>query len=110
MVKKNIDYSDDSIFKSSKTLSKIALKNIQPIVIEVPDADNNVIMQQPISVISNIPNNNSNKVYSELLRYFSYLNHNLDETLTDLDSRFNEVKYPDIDLANKPNHNKNFDD
>jgi hypothetical protein len=110
MGKKNIDYSDDSIFKSSKTLSKIALKNIQPPMIEVPYADDTVITQQPISVISNIPNNNSNKVYSELLRYFSYLNHNLDEALTDLDSRFNEVKYPDIDLTNKPNHNKNFDD
>jgi hypothetical protein len=36
------------------------------------------------------------------------LNHNLDETLTDLDGRFNEVEYPRITMANKQNHNPEF--
>lgn len=63
-------------------------------------------MQNP-----NLSLNNSNvgKAYEDFMKTANTLNNELDEFLTDLDSQYKEVEYPHIDLANKRNHNPEFE-
>jgi hypothetical protein len=123
MSKKIIDYSSDSIFKASKRVAKTALKNIQPPpmpITEMPTVTN-TLMQQPIngmvkmtSAISDVKASPSSMVtttkeYTDLLKYFSLLNHHLDELNSELQARNeHEWQYPKITMKNKINHNEEF--
>ena len=60
--KSYIDYSDDSIIKASKQVSKMALKNIQPPPIPVDptlDPNQGLNTQQPVAISDIKPNGNT---------------------------------------------------
>ena len=122
MSKKIIDYSKDSIFQASKRVAKTALKNIQPPpmpITEMPTVTN-TLTQQPIngmvkmtSAISDVKPSSSvvvtAKEYTDLLKFFTVLNHHLDVMVTTLQSRDEEKwLYPKITMKNKINHNEEF--
>jgi len=113
-----IDYSNDSFFKANQKVAKIALKNIQPPPVPITDLSTitQTVTNQPVA-IKDIKQSATTSLsvsassYTELLRLFNILSHDLDESLTDLDSmNENNFAYPEISMINKKNHNPAFDE
>jgi hypothetical protein len=123
-----MDYSNDSIYKVSRMVSQMALRNIQPVVPPADDsatpAANNgqntpsattnsntssslLTMKHPNQMVNS--DSNIGKAYEDFMKGANALNNELEEMLTDLDNQYEEVEYPTIDHSKKAKHNKNFE-
>jgi hypothetical protein len=103
------DYSSDNIFRASKQLANIALKEInKPQVISQPNIT--VPNAMPINP-QPLPNMLSTPATAlpDFMKGLKALNNTLDSFLTGLDNMFQEVPYPRINLQEKRNHNKRFE-
>lgn len=117
MPKKSIqpNYADDNIFRASKQVASISLKNIQPPpIIMQPDINApNQPTGNPINPVLQTSalqtTTGSKSEYSDFIKGLKALNNNLDGLLTGLDNMFQYVPYPRIDLRNKRRHNPRFE-
>lgn len=121
-----MDYTDDSIYKASRIVSQMALRNIRAPVtpngttnVQTSDKDaastgvssgtsSSVLTMKNPNVSVDV-NANVGKAYEDFMKTANALSNELDQFLTDLDNQYQEVEYPDIDVKKKGKHNKEFE-